>query len=633
VALHQENKSFPLGVHLPKLGVVFTKTGCAFTDYLQEWKQSIFAAVSEEAITEQLQRATVTEQRKLAYQKRVNAAWGILPSRVLPKYTPPDGGWSRDAWQGLAELAELVKDPAEGQRRLEQQVKTRLSTGGKRSPGWRGHRWLRHQDISQVLREEQHLQQEPRYAEEHGDRENVNVQKRRKIKKDNFSTVTNMSANEKSKINSAKNSGATAGNIEDEGMKGSRHASIDKEKAAKEFQVNHDNSTNIAGPNIVKHAEDSPVDQDTNSGKNDADLSGKEPSNEIKTQTETLHEGKECQMNQKNTMLSIGVESHEPSKELEDNDGINPSASLDHTGAERINNTNAGTNAREAQAARILKRQRSVSVSLSRPALSISRNLAPKVNIAPSDHYETASDRFKPLPLSEGILVAAEPPSADTSASPGTITSTYSAALASLHSGEKLTTTAVEQILKLFKTPSYYVLDPSFIDESWEPRSVKVRPQVKALLIPLYHSDAGHWTIACCNIQDRTIDHHNSLPSSKASPTLLFMLERFATKYAGPSTDAWEYRAPLFSRQANLVDCGVFASLAAIYLMADLLPPTNLSNCDVWRFVFRAILQNGVPSTDELAPLFGVHKPAVVIAHECLDLVDLSASTPSSSHY
>jgi len=183
----------------------------------------------------------------------------------------------------------------------------------------------------------------------------------------------------------------------------------------------------------------------------------------------------------------------------------------------------------------------------------------------------------------------------------------------------------VEQILKWFKTPSYYVLDPSFLDESWELRSVKVRPQVKALLIPLYHS--GHWTIACCNIQDRTIVHYNSLPSSKASPTLLSMLERFATKYAGPSTDAWEYRAPLFSRQANLVDCGVFASLAAIYLMADLLPPTNLSNCDVWQFVFRAIVQNGVPSTDELAPLFGVHKPAVVIALECLDLVDLSTFT------
>ncbi len=347
---------------------------------IQEWKQSIFAAVSEEAITEQLQGATVTEQRKLAYQKRVNAAWGILPGRVLPKYTPPDGGWSRDAWQGLAELAELVKDPAEGQRRLEQQVKTRLSTGGKRSPGWRGHGWLRHQDILQVLHEEQHRQQEPRYAKEHGDRESVNVQKRRKIKKDNFSTVTNMSAKRKSKNNSAKTSGATAGNIDidpygDEGIRGSRHASIDKEKAAKEFQVNHDNSTNIAGPNIVKHAEDFPVDQDINFGKNDADLSGKEPSNEIKTQTETLHGGKECQMNQKNTMLSIGLESHEPSKELEDN-GIdnstdcnldipirNPSASLDPTGAGRINNTNAGTSAREARAARGLKRQRSASVS------------------------------------------------------------------------------------------------------------------------------------------------------------------------------------------------------------------------------------------------------------------------------
>jgi predicted nucleic acid-binding Zn-ribbon protein len=36
------------------------------------------------------------------------------------------------------------------------------------------------------------------------------------------------------------------------------------------------------------------------------------------------------------------------------------------------------------------------------------------------------------------------------------------------------------------------------------------------------------------------------------------------------------------------------------------------------------ILQNGIPSTDELALLFPVHKPAVVIALKCFDPVDLS---------
>lgn len=563
---------------------------------IQKWKQSVFAAVSEEAITEQLQKAAVTEQRKLAYQKRVIAAWGILPGLLLPKYTPPDGGWSRDAWQGLAELAELVKDPAEGQRRLEQQVKTRLSTGGKRSPGWRGHSWLGHQDILQVFCEEQHLQQEPRYAEEHGDSENFNVRKRRKNKKDNSSAVTHMSAKRKSKINSGKTSAATAGNIDidpygEEGIKGSRHNSADEEKPAKEIPNDAD----------LKKA----VDEHSN-----ADYDNSETKNQI----EKLHEGEECQLEQENTMLSIGPESNEPSKEYK---AVGRSNIL----------INSEATAREAQTTRqsktkTLKRQRSPSVS---------RNLIPNVKIAPSDHDETASAPLNSLPSSTGTLVTADlpwsPPCADASAFHGTVTSTYSAALASLHSGQRLTTTALEQILKLFKTPSYYILDPSFLDKSWEPRSVKVRPQVKALLIPLYHSDAGHWTIACCNIQDRTIDHYNSLPSSKASPTLLSMLEKFATEYAGPSPDAWEYRAPMFSRQANLVDCGVFAGLAAMYLMADLLPPTNLSNCDVWRFVFRAILQNGVPSTDELASLFEVHKPAVVTALECLDVVDLSAFT------
>jgi len=32
-------------------------------------------------------------------------------------------GRSRDAWKNLAEVGELVQDPAEGQRRLEQQMK------------------------------------------------------------------------------------------------------------------------------------------------------------------------------------------------------------------------------------------------------------------------------------------------------------------------------------------------------------------------------------------------------------------------------------------------------------------------------------------------------------------------------
>jgi hypothetical protein len=34
VVLHQKDWSIVLGVHLPKMGVVFTETGCAYTGYL-----------------------------------------------------------------------------------------------------------------------------------------------------------------------------------------------------------------------------------------------------------------------------------------------------------------------------------------------------------------------------------------------------------------------------------------------------------------------------------------------------------------------------------------------------------------------------------------------------------------------
>lgn len=91
--------------------------------------------------------------------------------------------------------------------------------------------------------EEQRLQQELRYAEELGDRENATGRKRRKNKKDNLSVVTNMRAKKEAQNKSRKPSTA-AENIDadqdnpyrEERIKGCRQNSVDKEKPAKELQ-------------------------------------------------------------------------------------------------------------------------------------------------------------------------------------------------------------------------------------------------------------------------------------------------------------------------------------------------------------------------------------------------------------
>jgi len=509
---------------------------------------------------------------------------------------------------GLAEVAELVQDPAEGQHRLEHQVETRLSPGGRRSPGWRGHSWLKHQDILQVLKLLQEEQQEPRYTEKHGDRENVTVRRRRKYRKDNFSAVKTEATNNGGKPSRA------ADNIDfdqddtygERRIKGSCQNSVDKGRPPKEFPVDQDDNTDCASPNDVEHAEYFPVDQDSNTGEENTAIANhvEKSSNanhndsETENQIEELHEREESQRDHDNDILSIEQGRNDLSKESK-YDGVDDTIDLGLDNSmtfPRVPFTrrSKGFTSTEVNALELKVTRQSKNSSLKRKRIA-----SPSPSPPPSDDHEAAPAQLDFLTSSTEKLVPAELPSSppydtlisDPGASYGTATSSLSAALTSLHPGQKLTTTALEQILNMFKTPSFRILDPSFVSESWETRPIReLDPQVEALLIPLHHSHTGHWTIACCNIRNRTIDHYDSLPSSKASPKLLSRLKEGATQIVGSSRRDWDYRAPPSSRQANLVDCGVFAGLAAMYLMADLLPPTNLSNCDVWRFIFRAIV-------------------------------------------
>jgi hypothetical protein len=111
----------------------------------------------------------------------------------------------------------------------------------------------------------------------------------------------------------------------------------------------------------------------------------------------------------------------------------------------------------------------------------------------------------------------------------------------------------------------------------WESRRLNnLDPQIKTLLIHLYHAKSGHWAIACCNIHDRTVDQYDSFSSSESSPSSQSRLEACATRILDPASQAWGFQAPTPSRQTNIVDCGVFAVLAAIYVMAGYLGFGNL---------------------------------------------------------
>jgi len=46
---------------------------------------------------------------------------------------PFEGGWSRDTWRSLAEVAELIADQKNGQRRLDKQVKALFTKRGQQN--------------------------------------------------------------------------------------------------------------------------------------------------------------------------------------------------------------------------------------------------------------------------------------------------------------------------------------------------------------------------------------------------------------------------------------------------------------------------------------------------------------------
>ena len=167
-------------------------------------------------------------------------------------------------------------------------------------------------------------------------------------------------------------------------------------------------------------------------------------------------------------------------------------------------------------------------------------------------------------------------------------------ALTSLEPKHPISATAIQMILDTFASAGCRVLDPLFLNTnkgaSKPPALRGLDPQVERLIVPLHHDKAQHWTLACIEITSHKIRHYDSLPL-KSGNRVRRILEDFASSLNEHSNQPWVTVTEPFCRQNNSFDCGIYVLVAAIFLMAQQQPPTDLHDCSPWRLIFRAMFQ------------------------------------------
>lgn len=173
-------------------------------------------------------------------------------------------------------------------------------------------------------------------------------------------------------------------------------------------------------------------------------------------------------------------------------------------------------------------------------------------------------------------------------------------ALTSLEPKHPISATAIQLVLETFASAGCRVLDPLFLNTNkgaGKPPALKgLDPQVERLIVPLHHDKAQHWTLAFIDIPSHKTRHFDSLPLKSAN-RVKRVLEEFATSLDERSNDPWVTTTESFCRQNNSFDCGIYVLVAAIFLMAQQQPPTDLHDCSPWRLIFRAMFQEADPVT------------------------------------
>ena len=591
---------------------------------VEEWKRQVYDNVTERAVQEQLEKATTTEKRKKGYQKRVYQSWHIPPNEILPGYLP-SGGWSRDTWERLAELAELVIDRYKGQRLLEDQIHRRLKST-KRTAGWRRDRHLLHQDVLEVL--------EGLWAQQQYSQANMSIprKKRRKMNKDAAEPIHYVQT-EPSEIGyDISHAPLVSSSKIDHEENDAIHYNANGDDATAESVTYQEAISNHNSAYDEVRCDDSRKDEESTiisveQGRDD-------PLASVSHNCLANHDECDSIMPPDNlefsTLRKANAHSHCAIPTLSPYIGWSTGSEKRSSGPDvsrrNITHRSCSFSARSCNSyqdsiARPLvsaltsqiKTDNFIRQRVGSPSRSMSSNLQSPATPEP------ANDQYSPYRAMSA---------------PVDIRSTLAAALKSLEDGCDLTSTALQLLLQDFKPSSFHVMDPAFLGESWPSRPIKkLDLQATSIMLPLHHSTPRHWTIAHCDLVNRTVDHYDSLPSADTFSDARKRLEEFLTLAFDTEAGLWNIRCHSYSTQANINDCGVYAVLAAIHLMNDLDPPVDLPECSAWRVVFRAVLCQE-PQREELSRLFPMSEPSVMTVlrshREQVDLTNFRIRTWSA---
>ncbi|KAL8922098.1 MAG: hypothetical protein Q9208_005408 [Pyrenodesmia sp. 3 TL-2023] len=218
-------------------------------------------------------------------------------------------------------------------------------------------------------------------------------------------------------------------------------------------------------------------------------------------------------------------------------------------------------------------------------------------------------------------------PSAQLTAQDRQPESTVGRAIFSLQPHQRLTTTCIELLLRMFNTGDMRIFDPAYIDcENPQPKPALGIPPNQTLLIPLHHRGGdGHWTLAVV-VNNTTAYFYNSWTSLKYTQQAWRAMDVFCRSQSSVPElhPKLELRACRCPQQTNADDCGIFVLVAALYIMAQQPMPDTIDS-QSWRPVFQAALDVSRPLSDIEASLRVEREEESVSLHGDTNLSNLAA--------
>jgi len=178
-------------------------------------------------------------------------------------------------------------------------------------------------------------------------------------------------------------------------------------------------------------------------------------------------------------------------------------------------------------------------------------------------------------------------------------------AMRSMTDPQWLNDEAMQRVLQVFETNDAHVLDPVLIeDDPSQPKRIQLHGKT-IMLVPLAQNK--HWTVSHVDLSQMRIEHYNSLADSgyaaDAKRRLLAFLQvvtvkdspaEGAVKLNSQLVGDWVFRSIVCASQPNFNDCGVYALVNALHLLAGITVPLKIF-APMWRVLFRVIISASHP--------------------------------------